>query len=80
MLANFHMCGIILLRVVLNMLMRNASARVTMCFRCLPFILSGPWEWLFYCLLDLSCGECNVISLFVLSVACCLLSLCCFFV
>ena len=25
MLANFHMCGIILLRAVLNMLVRNAS-------------------------------------------------------
>ena len=36
MLANFHMCGIIVvLRSVFNMLMRNASPRGPMCFRCL---------------------------------------------
>ena len=43
MLANFHMCGIMLvLRVVFNMLVRNASPRGPMCFRCLMFSLSGP--------------------------------------
>ena len=51
MLANFHMCGIML-----------------MCFRYLMFSLSGPGELvfftLFYCLLDLSCCECDVISLY----------------
>ena len=42
MLANFHMCGIMLvLRAVFNMLMRNASPRRPMCFRCLMFNLSG---------------------------------------
>ena len=42
MLANFHMCGIILvLRAVFNMLVRNASPRGPMCFRCLMFNLSG---------------------------------------
>ena len=47
MLANFHMCGIILvLRAVFNMLVRNASPRGPMCFRCL-FNLSGPCELLF---------------------------------
>ena len=73
MLANFHMCGIMLvLRAVLNMLVRNS--RGAMCFMCLMFSL-------FYCLLDPSCGECNVISwyyfvvfllmdLFVLCVVC----------
>ena len=45
-LANFHMCGImlLLLRVVLNMLVRNASTRRPMRFRGLMFSLSGPYE------------------------------------
>ena len=48
MLANFHMCGImLLLRAVLNILVRNASPRGTICFRCLLFSLSGPCELLF---------------------------------
>ena len=48
MLANFHMCGIMLvLRVVFNMFVRNASPRGPMCFRCLMFNLSGPCELLF---------------------------------
>ena len=48
MLANFHMCGIVLvLRAVFNMLVRNASSRGPMCFRCLMFSLSGPCELLF---------------------------------
>ena len=34
MLTNFHMCVImLLLRAVLNMLERNVSPRVSMCFR-----------------------------------------------
>ena len=41
MLANLHMCGIMLvLRAVFNMLMRNASPREPMCFRCMLFSLS----------------------------------------
>ena len=41
MLSSFHMCGIMLvLRAVFNMLMRNASPRGPMCFRCLMFNLS----------------------------------------
>ena len=57
-----------LLRAVLNILVRNASPRGTMCFRCLTFSLSGPCEllFLFYCLLDLINGECDVVSLYVL--------------
>ena len=48
MLANFHMCGIMLvLRAVFNMLVRNASPRGPMCFRCLMFGLSGPCKFLF---------------------------------
>ena len=48
MIANFHMCCIMLvLRVVFNMLVRNASPRGPMCFRCLMFNLSGPCELLF---------------------------------
>ena len=37
MLASFHMCGIML---VFNMLVRTASPRESMCFRCLIFSLS----------------------------------------
>ena len=45
MLANLHMCGIMLvLRAVLNMLM---SPRGYICFRCLIFSLSGPCELFF---------------------------------
>ena len=41
MLASFHMCGImLLLRAVLNMIVRNACPRGPMCFRCLIFSLS----------------------------------------
>ena len=36
-----------LLRAVLNILVRNASPRGHMCFRCLIFNLSGPCELLF---------------------------------
>ena len=44
MLANFYMCGIMLvLRAVFNMLVRNASPRGPICFRC----LSGPYALLF---------------------------------
>ena len=42
------MLGIMfLLRAVLNILVRNASPRGPMCFRCLIFNLSGPCELLF---------------------------------
>ena len=48
MFANFHVCGImLLLRAVLNILVRNASPRGPMCFRCLIFSLSGHYELLF---------------------------------
>ena len=54
LLANFHMCGSILLvlRAVFNMLVRNASPRGPMYFRCLMFSLSGHCE-LFIFLLPL---------------------------
>ena len=58
-----------LLRAVLNILVRNASPRGPMCFRCLIFNLSGPCELLFlllfYNLLDLRSSECDVVSLYV---------------
>ena len=42
------MGGIMLvLRAVFNMLVRNASPRVHMCFRCMMFSSSGPCELLF---------------------------------
>ena len=48
MLANFHMCGIMLvLRAVFNMIVRNASPRVSMCYMCLMFNLSRTCELLF---------------------------------
>ena len=55
MLANFHMCGIMLvLRVVFNMLVRNASPRGPMCFRYLMFSVPGPCQVLcLLCLLPL---------------------------
>ena len=42
------------------------KSREPMCFSCLIFNLRVVIFALFYCLLDLSCGEYNVISLFVL--------------
>ena len=52
MLDNFHMCCIMLvLRAVFNMLVRNASPRGPMCFRCLMFSLSGPGYFYFVLLL-----------------------------
>ena len=48
MLANVHMYGImLLLRSVLNMLVRNTSLRGPMCFRCLMFSLLVPCELIF---------------------------------
>ena len=48
MLANFHRCGIMLvLTAVFNMLVRNASPRGPMGFRCLMVNLSGPCNLLF---------------------------------
>ena len=44
---------------VLYMLMRYESPCGPMCLRCLLLTLSGPVE-LFYCRLDLCCGECYV--------------------
>ena len=46
MLANFHMCGImLLLRAVIHILVRNASQRGPMCLRCIMFSLSGPCSY-----------------------------------
>ena len=40
MLASFYMCGIMLvLRAVFNMLVRNASPKGLICFRCVMFSL-----------------------------------------
>ena len=49
MLANFHLCDIMLvLEPVFNMIVRNASPRGPMCFRCLMFSYSGLCELLFF--------------------------------
>ena len=57
-----------MLRAVLNILVRNASPRGPMCFMCLIFSLSGPCELLsLWCFIaSWTCGECNVVSLYVL--------------
>ena len=58
MLANFHMCGImLLLRAVFNMAVSNTIPRGPMCFRCLMFSLSGPCELLFFicCIASWTC-------------------------
>ena len=48
MLANVHMCGIMLvLKAVFNMLVRNARPRGYMCLRCQIFNLSRLCELLF---------------------------------
>ena len=74
------------LSVSLNILVRYASPRGPMCFRCLIFNLSGPCELLFftlfYSLLDLRSSECDVVSLYVV---CCSVNVsvcfvCCVFV
>ena len=87
MLANFHVCHImLLLRNVLNKLVRNARPRGPVCFRCLMLIcqyLVSCYFYLFYCLLDLSvvsmilypCISCVarvalLVYMFVLCVAC----------
>ena len=83
MLVNFHMCGIMLvLRAVFNMLVRNASPRGPMCFRCLMFSLSGPcellcliasWTWVVVSVMLYPCIYvllCLLLDLFVLCLAC----------
>ena len=63
-----------LLRAVLNILVRNASSRGSMCFWCLTFNLSGPCEWLFLlCFIaswTLRSSECVVVSLCVVLLIC----------
>ena len=60
MLVNFHVCGImLLLRAVLNVLVRKASPIGYICVRCFLFRLSGSCELLFFvilCINSLSCG------------------------
>ena len=47
--ANFHRCDIMLvLRAVFNMLVRNASSRGPVCFRCLMFNCQDPVSSYFY--------------------------------
>ena len=53
MLANFHVCDIMFLRAVLNIIVMKASPRGPMCFSCLMFNLSGPCDLLFLlCFID----------------------------
>ena len=52
MLANFYVCGIMLvLRAVFNMLVRNASTRGSMCFRCLMLSCHNLVSCYFYLVL-----------------------------
>ena len=72
MLANFHMCGIMLvLRAVFDMLVRNASPRGPMCFKCLCVLIcqdrvSCYFYFVLLPLMNLSCSECDVMSLYLL--------------
>ena len=46
--ASFQVCGIVfVLSAMLKMFVRNVSAKVPKCLRCLMFMLSGPVELLF---------------------------------
>ena len=67
-----------LLRTVLNILVRNASPRWPMCFRCLVFSLSGPWDFLalFYCLLDMRVSVMLYPCIFCVALLMCLFVLC----
>ena len=47
MLPNFYMCIMLVLRAVVNMVVRNAIPRRPMGFRCLMLNLSSPCELLF---------------------------------
>ena len=62
MFASFHVSEMMLLfSDVLYMLVRYACPSGPMCLSCLMLTLSGPVELffaLFYCRLDLCCGEC----------------------
>ena len=58
-----------LLRAVLNILVRNASPRGPMCFRCLIFKLSEPCELLFL-LCFIASDVALLMCLFVLCVVC----------
>ena len=66
-LANFHMCGIMLVfRTVFNMLVRNSSPRGPIIRRLMSSLsgLVSCYFYFVYCLLDLSCGEFYVKSLY----------------
>ena len=68
MLDNFHMCGIMLVKSSFQHAREKWESKRAYVFSCLMFSLSEPCELLFlllfYCLLNLSCGECDVISLY----------------
>ena len=55
-----------LLRAVLNILVRNASSRGPMCFRCLTLVYQDLVSC-YFCFVFLPLGpECNVVSVYVL--------------
>ena len=73
-----------LLRAVLNILVRNASPREPMCFRCLIFNLSGPCELLFL-LCFIASWTCKVVSVMLYPCMFCVVNgsvcfVCCMFV
>ena len=81
MLSNCHM---LVLRAVFNMLVKNASPKGLMCFRCLMFGWSGPcellfllcfiasWTWVVVSVMVYPCILCVALlmDMFVLCVAC----------
>ena len=68
-----------LLRAVLNILVRNASPRGPMCFRCLIFNLSGPCELLFL-LCFIASWTWEVVSVMLYPCMLCVALLMCLFV
>ena len=68
-----------LLRAVLNILVRNASPRGPMCFRCRIFNLSGPCELLFL-LCFIASWTCEVVSVMLYPCMLCVALLMCLFV
>ena len=64
MLANIHMCGImLLLRAVLHILEGNASPRGPCVLGDSCLVCQDPVSC-YFCILDLSCGECNGLCLY----------------
>ena len=78
MFPNFHVCVMVLFNAMLYayMLVRYSSPSSPMCLGALNFIYHALWSFfaLFYCLLNMCCGEwyfvCFHVHVFVLCIFC----------